>query len=141
MTPLRGNRHALLRGRERPIEIARWSRSHFDHIAAGDHRVGAAPGSLVFTLDLIIQLDGLLREGQRRLEVADLVMRCADQHSEVHQRFRAQAVPLSPQDVVAEIQDFAIAAAECEERTHANVGFGGLVLLVQCQRGLSRRPV
>ena len=70
-----------------------------------------------------------------------MAMRRADQHPEVHKGFRTQLVPLSPQDVVAEIQDFAIAAAECEERTHANVGFGGLVLLVQCQRGLSRRPV
>src|SRR6516164_9452736 len=64
VTPVQSDRHALLGDRKCPIETSQRPQSHFRRVACDDGWVGARPGSLVSAIDPIIQLDGLLREGQ-----------------------------------------------------------------------------
>ena len=113
------------------------ARCHFDQVADDDRRVRARDGRLVCTIDLVIQRDGLLREGQGLLEIAHVAMGRAYHYPQVHKRLGAQSVRLPLQDVPADFQDVAMAALAEEEIRHADAGLRGLVLLVQRQRGIA----
>src|SRR5271166_6203922 len=80
-----------------------------------DRRVRARDGRLVCTIDLVIQRDGLLREGQGLLEIAHVAMGRAYHYPQVHKRLGAQSVRLPLQDVPADFQDVAMAALAEEE--------------------------
>ena len=71
-------------------------RGHFYGVAADDGWVCRPVGGLVRAIDRVIQGDRLLREGERLPELADMAIGRAHHYPEVHKRFGAQAVRLSP---------------------------------------------
>ena len=58
----------------------------------------------------VVELHRPFRVGERILEIAQTINRRAHQYPNVHERFRAQAIRLPTQDVVANFEDVPMAA-------------------------------